>query len=195
MNNAILSEQSKKSEQLEQYVSVAQIIATYSIKGQFFVKTHQTHPQESVLHNIKTCFICKSDIFIHNNNHSNIKMDIIAAKLYKDGILLLSQQFTTPEALKPYIGYHIMVNRSDFPSTKKDEFYWSDLLHKQVINTNNQILGIVERMMDNGVQSILCIHPKPQAKFSEEILIPFTSTYIVDVNASQIIVNWDESYV
>ncbi len=186
----------------DEYFSVAQIIAAYGVNGQFFVKTHQTQPSESVLHTIKKCFICKYENIAHianraklTNNNLYIEIDIIKTKLHKDGILLSSQEFKIPEAIKPYVGQQIVANRADFPDVKNNEFYWSDLLKKHVINTNQQILGIVERMMDNGVQSILCIHAKPNAKFSEEILIPFTSTYIVEVTDTHIIVNWDESYI
>jgi len=45
-------------------------------------------------------------------------------------------------------------------------------------------------MMDNSVQSILCIHPKENATLNEEILIPFTSTYIIKVE-QDITVDWE----
>ena len=189
-NNIITIDKVDNNQNSSELIPIGRIVCTYAIKGEFIVKPYQTNIEESTLLLAKSLRILAKDAR-KPPNISNI--NIIKSKCYKEGILVLSQEFNTPEALKPYIGCEVAIPRDQFPKIdkdNKDEFYWIDLIDKKVVNTQGQELGIVKRMMDNGVQSILCIHPQEDTALSDEILIPFTSTYIIKVE-EDIIVDWE----
>ncbi len=177
------------SDNLEQneLIPVGKILSSYALKGEFIIKPYHNNAEESVLLKAKLLYIinkrAKQPLEISNIN-------ITKSKIYKNGILILSQEFRVPEALKPYMGCEVAIAREHFPKAEEDEFYWIDLINKKVINKQGQLLGVVNRMMDNGVQSILCIHPQPDTKLADEILIPFTASYIVKVE-EYITADWE----
>lgn len=99
------------------------------------------------------------------------------------------------EALK---GAAVLIPRSHFPALPADEFYWSDLIGLDVVNLQGDALGQVADMMHNGAQSILRIHPVPDAASEKapERLIPFVDQFIktVDQAGKKITVDWGLDY-
>ena len=182
------SQKTSQISELTQLIPIGKIVSTYAIKGEFIVKPYQNNLIESSLLKANVIHILAKNKAVKPLEISTL--NIKNSKIYKDGILILAQEFNTPEALKPYMGCEVAITREQFPKANQDEFYWVDLINKKVINTQGQNLGIVKRMMDNGVQSILCIHAKENATLSEEILIPFTENYIIEVE-DNIIVDWE----
>jgi 16S rRNA processing protein RimM len=102
------------------------------------------------------------------------------------------------EALK---GAAVSIPRSQFPELPADEFYWSDLIGLEVVNLQDEVLGRVIDMMDNGAQSILRIQPvadtaaDADAKAPER-LIPYVDQFVktVDLAAKKITVDWGLDY-
>src|SRR5260363_25185 len=86
--------------------------------------------------------------------------------------------------------------RADFLELPKDEYYWTDLIGLQVINTAGEILGIVRNLLDHGAHAVLCVEPHASnaasAGQNRELLIPFVNAYIleVDLGHHQMIVDW-----
>src|SRR5260364_413010 len=56
-------------------------------------------------------------------------------------------------------GGRVFVRRADFLELPKDEYYWTDLIGLQVINTAGEILGIVRNLLDHGAHAVLCVEP------------------------------------
>ncbi|MBN4665518.1 ribosome maturation factor RimM [Pandoraea nosoerga] len=105
---------------------------------------------------------------------------------------------TAAEALK---GLQVWVPRSAFPTAGEDEFYWVDLIGAQVTNLQDEVLGKVVGLLDNGVHTVLRVayetapvDGKP-AKTAER-LIPFVGRYVqtVDVDAGRIVADWGLDY-
>lgn len=92
-------------------------------------------------------------------------------------------------------GARIFVARTDFPALPEGEYYWVDLIGLRVVNREGVALGEVQRVMDNGAQSVLVVsyveHGKPR-----ERLIPFVGAYIDDVRLEEgvIAVDWQPDY-
>ncbi len=98
------------------------------------------------------------------------------------------------EALK---GAAVSIPRSEFPQLAEDEFYWSDLIGLNVVNLQGEALGVVNDMMDNGVQSILRITPLPvEGQPPSERLVPYVDQYVksVDLANKLITLDWGLDY-
>jgi len=168
----------------ENIIPLGKLAGPYGIKGEFLIKAYNT--EHEVLINSKIWYILPKD-----NIKNIIELNIITSKQYKQGLLASCEQFNMPEQIKKYIGSDVGVPRELFPQIQvKNEFYWVDLIDKEVFTIKQERLGIVGRMMDNGIQSILCIHPTPNCSLAQEILIPFTDLYVKEVKDS-IIVEWE----
>lgn len=103
------------------------------------------------------------------------------------------------EALK---GAVVQIRRSHFPVLAEGEFYWTDLIGMRVENLQQQALGRVADLMDNGAHPILRVAPTiaNEATTSEppvsERLIPFVAQFIIGVDQAErkITVDWGLDY-
>jgi len=93
------------------------------------------------------------------------------------------------EALR---GCAVWVSRADFPEPDDDEFYWVDLIGATVVNEQQETLGTVTGLIDNGAHQILRI----VGEDGIERLVPFVEVYVksVDVAGKRIVVDWGLDY-
>jgi 16S rRNA processing protein RimM len=93
------------------------------------------------------------------------------------------------EALR---GYAVWVSRADFPEPDDDEFYWVDLIGATVVNEQQETLGTVGGLIDNGAHQILRVVGEGEV----ERLVPFVEVYVksVDVAGKRIVVDWGLDY-
>lgn len=83
-------------------------------------------------------------------------------------------------------GYTIEIPRSAFTPTEEDEYYWADLVGMKVVNQEGISLGQVHNLMETGAHDILIIQGE-----TGQILIPFVSQFIIQVNREEGIITAD----
>lgn len=89
------------------------------------------------------------------------------------------------------IGAEIGVQRSAMPPCAPGEYYWTDLEGLAVKNLAGDQLGTVARLIATGANDVLVLEA------SGERMIPFVegeTVRLVDLDAGEIVVDWDESY-
>jgi 16S rRNA processing protein RimM len=97
------------------------------------------------------------------------------------------------EALR---GSRIFVSRASFPAAAKDEYYWVDLIGLDVINRQDEVLGVVKELLSTGAQTVLVLEYTEEDGKPQERMIPFVSAYVdsVDLKARHIRVDWQKDY-
>lgn len=113
-------------------------------------------------------------------------------KAHGNGVVVLLEGIagrTDAEAMK---GYMVGAPREALPTTEKDEFYWSDLIGLDVINTAGESLGKVAGLIETGANSVLRVVAGDQP----ERLLPFVSAVVlsVDKEAGLIRVEWGSDW-
>lgn len=86
----------------------------------------------------------------------------------------------------------IAIDRDQLPQLPEGEYYWSDLLGLEVVNTAGHVLGKVESLMETGADDVLVVQGDVKR------LIPFTEPEIVklvDHDAGRIVVDWEADYL
>lgn len=174
-------------------VELGYIGDAYGIRGWIKVQPH-TGEGESLLS--ADCWY-----FRRPGESTYTKADVMFSRAHSGTVVAQlrgSDNRTAAEALK---GLQVWVPRSAFPSAGDDEFYWVDLIGAQVTNLQDESLGKVVGLLDNGVHTVLRVayespvaDDKP-AKTAER-LIPFVGQYVqtVDVDAGRIVVDWGLDY-
>jgi 16S rRNA processing protein RimM len=121
-------------------------------------------------------------------------LEIARVRARGDGFVASSPAVTDRTAAEALRGARIFIARSRFPAPAPDEFYWADLIGMAVSNRAGVALGSVVGLLDNGAQSILRV--APAAGDGAELLIPFVSAYVddVDLGARRIAVDWGVDY-
>lgn len=80
----------------------------------------------------------------------------------------------------------LYADRSQMPSLPDDEYYYTDLIGLDVLDTGGETLGTVKNVMDHGAGDLLEIQV-PEA--SDTVLLPFTQAAVptVDLASGRII--------
>ena len=132
-------------------------------------------------------------------------VDVLQTKLHSGDVVVQLMGVAGRDAAEALKGTAVQIPRSHFPALPDGEFYWIDLIGSTVDNLQDQHIGIVHDMMDNGAHPILRVSsavmagdaaPADDAKQVQEILIPFVDQFIktVDRKAKKIIVDWGLDY-
>ncbi|MDP2827835.1 MAG: ribosome maturation factor RimM [Sulfuricellaceae bacterium] len=86
--------------------------------------------------------------------------------------------------------HEIAVPRQSLPQVEENEHYWVDLIGLNVINLQQQSLGVVSTLMQTGANDVLVVDGERQR------LIPFIRQVVLEVDqkAKQIRVDWGMDY-
>lgn len=99
------------------------------------------------------------------------------------------QDRTDAEALK---GFWVGAPREALPNLAEGEFYWADLLGLKVLNTQGELLGHVDSLIETGANDVLKVI-SPDGK---SCLIPYVDVVVeqVDVLGGEIRVVWEKDW-
>lgn len=112
---------------------------------------------------------------------------IIAQVAGRDG-----QPISDRDIAARLVGKDISVDRSELPPAAPGSYYWADLIGMSVVSKENEPLGMVTAMMENGVQDVLVLNDG-----TVDRLIPFVQGPIilsVDTEARRITADWSPDF-
>ncbi len=160
-------------------IEVGSITGFFGVKGGVKIFS-LTRPRD----NIKsyTNFLCDK-----NGKVQQIKLTGIK----KSGKNIVSniENVNSREDAQQYIGGKLYIKPDELPKLE-NEYYWRDLIGLSVFDQNKNELGIVNSLVETGVNDVLIIKNE-----EEETLIPFImDKYInsVDLESKILIVNWND---
>lgn len=168
-------------------VLVGHILDAQGIRGLVKIKPYSKDP--GALLSASQVWLVKPPEMATSSRPHSVK----TAKEHSGHVLLALDSFSDRDQALSLKGFEVYVSRADFPDEDPNTFYWVDLIGLPVINLQGQSLGLVAEMMDNGAQSILCVHSPDQR---DDRLIPFIESVIHSVNKNaddpdrKIIVDW-----
>ena len=113
-------------------------------------------------------------------------------KAHSNGVVVLLDGVadrTTAESMK---GVLVGAPREALPRTDKNEFYWTDLIGLDVINTADERLGKVVGLIETGANAVLRVLGDDQV----ERLLPFVSAVVlaVEKEVGEIRVEWGSDW-
>ncbi len=116
------------------------------------------------------------------------KLEVEGVRFHKQFALIKFKNINSIEELMPYKGENIYISKDDMEkSLKEDEFLVSDLVGISVIDSNDDIMGYVKSVGNNGANDILCV---VNENLSQEFLVPFVKELVpvVDIKNKKIVV-------
>ena len=180
-------------------IEVGRIGEAWGIKGWFKIIAYSASPE--------ALFSCKQWILLPPEPRAGVVLKeslfktpqlfkIRTAKEHSDGVVAQADGVddrTTAELLK---NCRIFIARSAFPTAKKDEFYWVDLMGLEVINREGVAIGSVKDLISTGPNTVIVAEREVGGK-ALETLIPFVDAYVDAVNLAErrITVDWQLDYL
>ncbi len=117
--------------------------------------------------------------------------DLKITKTIKNGFAARVKGVTQRDAAEALKGTRLYVPRDCLPELPDDEFYHSDLIGLEVIDTGGALLGKITAVHDHGAGDMLDVRLKGGSK---SVLLPFTKEAVptVDLTAGRVIVDMPE---
>ena len=111
---------------------------------------------------------------------------IILTGQAKNGFTARIDGITSKEEADQMRNTSLFADRAVMPETEDDEYYYTDLIGLDVVDTGGTALGTVKNVMDHGAGDLLEITVPGT---SETVLLPFTQAAVptVDIKSGRIV--------
>jgi len=163
-------------------IVIGKIVGVYGIKGWFKILSF-TRPGENIF---------KYGPWLVKQDNEWLEMQLLEGKPQGKGLIASLEGITDRDKAKALVGSALAIDRDQLPAAREGEFYWHDLINMQVINQQNEVLGVVKELLETGANDVLVVEADEQ-----RYLIPYVQdVYIKDVNIEQgvIQVDWQTDY-
>ncbi len=120
------------------------------------------------------------------------EVQLLEGKPRGKGLVASLEGISDRDEAMALVSSEIAIDRDQLPEPKEGEFYWHDLINMQVINQQNEVLGVVKELLETGANDVLVVGDDKQ-----RYLIPYVQdVYIKDVDTEQgvIQVDWQSDY-
>jgi 16S rRNA processing protein RimM len=83
-------------------------------------------------------------------------------------------------------GWYVGAPREALPQTEQDEYYWSDLIGLSVRNSQDELLGTVDTLIETGAHQVLVVKDGETKR-----LLPFVDQVVKEVDVGERVVRVD----
>ena len=155
-------------------VCVGAIGGAFGVKGQVRLKSFTAHPED-----IATYAPLETE-------DGSMEFSVQIEGAITNGLAARLSGISTKEQADALRGIRLFVPRTRLPALPDDEFYHTDLIGLDVVDTGGTALGRVKAVLNHGAGDLLEIHG-PGLKAT--VLLPFTQQAVptVDLSAGRIV--------
>lgn len=164
-------------------IPVGRISGLYGVKG--WVKVYSyTESRENIV---------KYNPWLIQLNGQWQSVELESGRRHGKGVVVKLSGFDDRDQVVGLLDAEIAINRSQLPPPKKGQYYWIDLIGLEVVNTQDEVLGEIVKMMPTGANDVVVV----QGQEGEEVLIPYVrDMYVLEVDLEQkrMVVDWQVDY-
>lgn len=108
----------------------------------------------------------------------DVPVTVESVKFFKQMVILKLKGFDTPEAILPYKGCSLLVDRAHAVKCEKDEYFIADLIGLQVEDEEGKQIGVLTDVMQTGANDVYVVTDDN----GQELLLPAIKDCIRQVN-------------
>lgn len=163
-------------------IVVGRLVGVYGVKGWLKLMSF-TRPITNILA-YGSCLIQQAQQWQ--------QFSLLEGKPHRKGLVVAFEGVLDRDQARLLVGSEIAINKKQLPVATAGEFYWHDLLNAQVINVDNELLGVVTDILETAVNDVLVVVDDQQRRFIPYVL----GVYIKDVDIIQgfVRVDWQSDY-
>ena len=164
------------------FIVIGKFVGVYGIRGSLKIQSF-TRPKVNI-------FTYSPWLIKQNGDWQG--MQLMEGKPRGKGLIASIAGITDRDEAMALVGSEIAIKSDQLAEPKEGEYYWHDLINLQVINGQNEILGIVTELLETGANDVLVVEADRQRR-----LIPYVKdVYIKDIDLEQGImqVDWRSDY-
>lgn len=156
-------------------IHIGTFIEPIGLKGEIKIKTFTSNP-ESFTH----CGPLMSEDGL-------ITWDLRFVRTTKNNVIVRLPNINTHKEAELFRRKKIFANRTNFPKTKENEFYFTDLINCEIISVDKEVLGVVKSITNYGAGDLINMLQEN----GSELLIPMNKDNIVsiDLQKKKVVIN------
>ena len=113
-----------------------------------------------------------------------------SAKMHSGNVVMALEGISDRDQALTLKGARILVARDAFPKADSDSYYWVDLIGCNAVNLQNEVLGEVIDVTENGAHGVIAIGDASSKAIKQ--LVPFVKEVVqnVDLANKTITLDW-----
>ncbi|MDD8048947.1 MAG: ribosome maturation factor RimM [Thomasclavelia sp.] len=148
-------------------IVVGKIIGTHALKGEVVVRSFSDFADDR--------FQKGKIVYLSKTDSKDIEMKIENVRVHKGNYLVLFEGYNNINDVEQYKGFNVLANQDDVQLEEGKHFY-RDLIGLNVYENDN-LIGVVNDIYDNGAQSVLIV-----TNGNDKKMIPYVKQFIKEVD-------------
>jgi len=181
---------------LNDLIELGAISEAQGLQGQVKVRPHSSAP--ITLLSSKAVWLSliprRDNVSAPAEQASLTQYKVKSAKMHSGNVVMSLEGIKDRDQALALKGARILVTRDAFPKADSDSYYWVDLIGCQAINLQNEALGEVLDVAENGAHGVISIGDATTKE--TKYLVPFVKEVVqnVDLPNKRITLDWQSDW-
>ncbi len=154
-------------------ILIGHVVGTFGIKGELKINSESDF--------IEYRFRVGAKIYFQDLK----EYEVTSFRVHKGNVLITINNLLNINDVLDKVGMDVFASTNDVPPMKENEYYVDDLVDLQVLNTNNEILGVVTDVIDIPSGYLLEITNQTT---NSSFLVPFVDAFVKSIDDEKIII-------
>ena len=158
----------------QELIYIGEIIGTFGIKGELKAFSESDFIDYRFRKGALVKIVSKKE---------KLEVEITSMRIHKNNVLITINNWNDINLVEKYVGSKVYADAADEPPLLEEEYEADALIGLEVLDENNNNIGVVKDFIEVPQGYIMEIDDGKQG-----ILIPFVDEFIIDVNDENIVV-------
>ncbi|QWD67853.1 ribosome maturation factor RimM [Polynucleobacter sp. VK25] len=182
---------------LDELIELGAISEAQGLQGQVKVRPHSSEPVALLSSkSVWLSLIPRRDAGVSASieQASLTQYKVKSSKVHSGNVVMALEGVSDRDQALALKGARILVARDAFPKAESDSYYWVDLIGCKAMNLQDESLGEVVDITENGAHGVIAIGD-PQTK-TIKYLVPFVKEVVqnVDLPNKTITLDWQSDW-
>ena len=182
---------------LNDLIELGAISEAQGLQGQVKVRPHSSEPVALLSSkSVWLSLIPRRDVgvSVSTEQASLTEYKVKSAKMHSGNVVMSLEGISDRDQALALKGARILVARDAFPKADSDSYYWVDLIGCKAVNLQDEVLGEVVDITENGAHGVIAIGV-PETK-EMKYLVPFVKEVVqkVDLPNKTITLDWQSDW-
>jgi 16S rRNA processing protein RimM len=150
----------------EDFILIGKVVKAHGMRGEFKMFSYSGQPGNITAY--------EELVLVDRKGRLSLPLSVIKSRSQGKMAIVLLETVNDRTRAEHLEGMGVLLAKTKLPVLKEDEFYWHQLIGKNVQNLNGVFIGTVTQLFSNGSQDILVIKNE-----GSEILVPITGQTVV----------------
>ena len=148
-------------------IPIGKIVGFHGLKGIVKVLSYAESP---------LIFEAGKSLPLRKPNGETVVCKILSAKPHKRVILMALEDVTDRNEAEKLADAEFLIDKSEFPETEEDTYYWADLIGLSVFDADRYI-GKIDSILETGSNDVYVVKDR-----DHEVLIPALASVVIHVD-------------